>query len=253
MFYLFKVLTFFLNPFIWIIILLSFTLFSKKERKRKKLISIAFIMIVFFSNPWIIIQLLYPLHAPPMPMREKEHYEVGVVLGGITSYDKVNKAGHFNMSSDRFIQTALLYKTGHIKKIIASGGRNGMFLEDNFIEAAFIAKNLEDLGIPKQDIIIEGNSKNTQENAENTKKILDSLGANKTKTVLITSAFHIPRAEATFKSAGVNVRPYPCAFSILPSSVKFSAESLLPSTSAMDAWAGLFKELIGIAYIKMKN
>ncbi len=253
MFYLFKVLTFFLNPFIWIIILLSFTLFSKKEKNRKKLISIAFIMIVFFSNPWIIIQLQYPFHAPPMPMRENEHYDVGVVLGGITSYDKVNKAGHFNMSSDRFIQTALLYKKGHIKKIIASGGRNGMFLEDNFIEAAFIAKNLEDLGIAKQDIIIEGNSKNTQENAENTKKILDSLGANKTKTVLITSAFHIPRAEATFKIAGVNVRPYPCAFSILPSSVKFSAESLLPSVSAMNAWAGLFKELIGLAVIKMKS
>jgi tetratricopeptide (TPR) repeat protein len=90
-------------------------------------------------------------------------------------------------------------------------------------------------------------------NQENTKKILDSLGANKTKTVLITSAFHIPRAEATFKSAGVNVRPYPCAFSILPSSVKFSAESLLPSTSAMDGWAGLFKELIGLAVIKMKG
>ena len=127
-----------------------------------------------------------------------------------------------------------------------------MFLEDNFIEAAFIAKNLEDLGIPKQDIIIEGNSKNTQENAENTKKILDSLGANKTKTVLITSSFHIPRAEATFKIAGVNVRSYPCAFSMLPSSLKFSAESLLPSASAMDAWGGLFKELIGLAYIKMK-
>ena len=210
-------------------------------------------MIVFFSNPWLIIQLQYPFHAPPMPMETNERYEVGVVLGGITSYDRVNKAGHFNMSSDRFIQTALLYKTGHIKKIIASGGRNGMFLEDNFREAEFIAKNLEDLGIPKEDIIIEGNSKNTEENAKNSRKIVDSIGLNKTKTVLITSAFHIPRAKATFEMAGIQVRPYPCAFSILPSSLKFSAESLLPSTSAMDAWAGLFKELIGIAYIKMKN
>jgi hypothetical protein len=40
---------------------------------------------------------------------------------------------------------------------------------------------------------------------------------------------------------------------MLPSSVKFSAESLLPSTSAIDAWGGLFKELIGLAVIKMKN
>jgi uncharacterized SAM-binding protein YcdF (DUF218 family) len=104
-----------------------------------------------------------------MPMEANEKYEIGVLLGGITSYDRVNKAGHFNMSSDRFIQTALLYKTGHIKKIIASGGRNGMFLEDNFREAEFIAKNLVDLGIPKEDILIEGNSKTTHDNAENTR------------------------------------------------------------------------------------
>ena len=253
MFYLIKVLTFFLNPFIWIIAILSFAIFSKNEKKRKKLISIAFVMIVFFSNPWIIIQLQYPLHAPPMPMKANEKYEIGVLLGGITSYDRVNKAGHFNMSSDRFIQAALLYKTGHIKKIIASGGRNGMFLEDNFREAEFIAKNLVDLGIPKEDILIEGNSKNTKENAENTRKILDSIGIINTKIVLITSAFHITRAKATFELAGIQVRPYPCAFSMLPSSVKFSAESLLPSTSAIDAWGGLFKELIGLAVIKIKN
>jgi uncharacterized SAM-binding protein YcdF (DUF218 family) len=253
MFYIYKVLTFFLNPFIWIIALLSFAIFSKNEMKRKKLMSIALVMIVFFSNPWIIIQLQYPLHAPPMPMEANEKYEIGVLLGGITSYDRVNKAGHFNMSSDRFIQTALLYKTGHIKKIIASGGRNGMFLEDNFREAEFIAKNLVDLGIPKEDILIEGNSKNTQENAENTRKILDSIGTINTKIVLITSAFHIPRAKTTFELEGIQVRPYPCAFSMLPSSVKFSSESLLPSTSAMDAWGGLFKELLGLAYIKMKN
>lgn len=253
MFYVTKVLTFFLHPFIWIIGLLAFIAFSKKGKQKKNQLYLLLAMVVFFSNPWIIIQLQYPFHAPPMPMKANEKYEIGVLLGGITSYDRVNKAGHFNMSSDRFIQTALLYKTGRIKKIIASGGRNGMFLEDNFIEAEFIAKNLVDLGIPKQDIIIEGNSKNTQENAANTKKILDSLGAIKTKIVLITSAFHIPRAEVTFKNAGVNVRPYPCAFSMLPSSVKFSAESLLPSLSAMDAWGGLFKELIGLAVIKMKS
>ena len=253
MFYVTKVLTFFLHPFIWIIGLLAFITFSKKNKRTKNQLYLLFAMVVFFSNPWIIIQLQYPFHAPPMPMKANEKYEIGIVLGGFTSYDRVNKAGHFNMSSDRFIQTALLYKTGRIKKIITSGGRNGMFLEDNFIEAEFIAKNLADLGIPKQDIIIEGNSKNTQENAANTKKILDSLGAIKTKIVLITSAFHIQRAEVTFKNAGVNVRPYPCAFSMLPSSVKFSAESLLPSLSAMDAWGGLLKELIGLAYIRMKN
>lgn len=185
-------------------------------------------------------------------MEINEHYEIGVVLGGMAGYDRVIKEGHFNMSSDRFIQTALLYKKGHIKKIIVSGGQNGFFKEDNFVEAEFIAKNLIDLGIPKDDIYIEGQSKNTEENAAFTLKILKGINNNKGKVVLITSAFHMQRAKSTFETAGISVRPFPCAFSILPSSIKFNLESLIPSSGVMDAWGGFFKEMIGKIYIQIK-
>lgn len=228
-----------------------FILLVKNEKLKKKLGYILFGMVLFFSNPWILNNLQYPFHSPPMPMMANEKYEMGIVLGGMTSYDRVNKEGHFNMSSDRFIQTALLYKKGHIKKIIASGGQNGMFKEDNFVEAEFVAKNLVDLGIPKEDIIIEGKSKNTIENAAFALKYLQSSGIKYSKVVLITSAFHMPRAVETFKQAGIDVRPYPCAFSILPSSIEFGPASLLPSSCTMDAWGGFFKEILGRLYLKL--
>ena len=157
------------------------------------------------------------------------------------------------MSSDRFIQTALLYKKGHIKKIIASGGQNGMFLEDNFMEADFVAQNLMALGIPAEDIWIENQSKNTMENARFSKQIMDSNGGLKTKAVLITSAFHIPRATLSFEQAGIAIRPYPCAFSILPSATRFSAVNMIPVSWAMDSWGGFFREMIGITYLKLKG
>lgn len=157
------------------------------------------------------------------------------------------------MSSDRFIQTALLYKKGHIKKIIASGGQNGMFLEDNFMEADFVAQNLMALGIPAEDIWIENQSKNTMENARFSKQIMDSNGGLKTKAVLITSSFHIPRAALSFEQAGIAVRPYPCAFSILPSATRFSAVNMIPVSWAMDSWGGFFREMIGITYLKLKG
>ena len=182
-------------------------------------------------------------------MNANERYEVGIVLGGYTSYDKVNKAGHFNMSSDRFIQGAWLYKKGFIKKIIVSGGQNGFNNEDDFVEAEFVASILKDLGVPSSDIFIEGNSRNTIENAAFSYKILDSLGLKKNKVVLITSAFHMPRAKETFEKAGFNVRPYPCAFSILPSSIRFSIDSIIPAAWAFDAWGGFLKEMVGRAYL----
>lgn len=253
MFIIGKILQFFLSPFVWIFILVILTALARNEKKRIKLAGITLAALLFFTNPWLINNLQYPMHAPPMPMAANEHYDIGIVLGGMTSYDRVNKQGHFNMSSDRFIQTALLYKKGQIKKIIASGGQNGMFSEDDFMEADFVAKNLMDLGIPAEDIWIENQSKNTVENARFSRQIIDRNGGLKTKAVLITSAFHIPRATLTFEQAGIAVRPYPCAFSILPSATRFSAASLIPASWAMDSWGGFFRELIGTTYLKLKG
>jgi uncharacterized SAM-binding protein YcdF (DUF218 family) len=253
MFIIGKILQFFLSPFVWIFILIILTALARTENKRKKLAAITLAALLLFTNPWLINNLQYPFHAPPMPMTENEKYDVGIVLGGMTSYDKVNKQGHFNMSSDRFIQTALLYKKGHIKKIIASGGQNGMFNEDNFMEADFVAQNLMDLGIPEEDIWIENQSKNTIENALFSKKIIDRNGGLKTKAVLITSAFHIPRAKLTFEQAGIMVRPYPCAFSMSPAAIQFSAANMIPASWAMDGWGGFFRERIGTIYLKLKG
>jgi uncharacterized SAM-binding protein YcdF (DUF218 family) len=249
MFIITKIIGFILNPFLWIIALSVVALYQRQHKTRKKLYAIVLFMMLFFSNPWLITILQYPFHTPPMPMNASERYEVGIVLGGYTSYDKVNKAGYFNMSSDRFIQGAWLYKKGFIKKIIVSGGQNGFTNEDDFIEAEFVASILKDLGVPSSDIFIEGNSRNTIENAAFSYKILDSLGLKKNKVVLITSAFHMPRAKETFEKAGFNVRPYPCAFSILPSSIRFSVDSIIPAAWAFDAWGGLLKEMVGRAYL----
>lgn len=252
MFILSKIFGFFLNPFYWILILMVYLMFQKNEKKRKPIVRWIFILTLFFSNPWLITNLQYPFHAPPMPMTSNEQYKYGILLGGMVSYDKSNKKGFFNMSSDRFIETALLYKQGHIKKIVASGGQNGMFSEDDFVEAKFIAQNLIDLGIPKEDIIVEDSSRNTKENASYSKKLMQIDGWKNEKVVLITSAFHIPRAVETFKKEGIDVRPFPCAFSILPSDIKIGGPSFIPATWAFDAWGNFFKELIGRAYLKIK-
>ena len=187
-----------------------------------------------------------------MPMEKNERYELGIVLGGMTRYDPVSKKGYFNMSSDRFIQTALLYKKGHIKKIMVCGGQNGFIRYKNFTEAGFVAQNLMDLGIPATDILIEDRSKTTLENAAFAKEIIDATGGLKGKAVLVTSSFHIPRAVETFEETGIAVRPYPCAFSILPSSIRPGIEDLIPDAGVMGSWSGLIKELVGRLYLKIK-
>lgn len=247
-----KIVSFFLSPFVWVCLLLLIALMTNNTKKKKRLNVAAVLFLLVFSNGWLLTVLQSRFHAEPMPMKAGEKYTYGIVLGGMARYDEVNKQGYFNMSSDRFIQTALLYKQGYIEKIIVSGGPNGMEMKDNFREADFLAKNLVDLGIPAADILIENGSRNTVENARFTKRVLDSVGGTRSKAVLITSSFHIPRAVKTFELEGIAVRPYPCAFSILPSHLVFDAGSLLPSAGALDAWGGFFKELLGRFYLNIR-
>lgn len=246
-----KILSSFLSPFVWTMALLVAALLAKHPKKRNRISIAAFLLLLLFSNGWLLTVLQARFHAQPMPMSVHEKYTYGIVLGGMARYDETSKQGYFNMSSDRFIQTALLYKKGHIQKIIVSGGPNGTETKDDFREADFLAKNLVDLGIPPDAILVENTSRNTIENARFTKRILDSVGGDYTKSVLITSAFHIPRAVKTFEMEGIAVRPYPCAFSILPSHLVFDAGSLLPAAGVLDAWGGFFKEMLGRAYLSI--
>lgn len=253
MFIISKIISIFFSPFLWILVLLILAYRTKHEKKRKKLLGYTLVIVLLFSNPLLINWVQYPLHAPPMPMKKNESYSLGIVLGGMTRYDPVGKKGYFNMSSDRFIQTALLYKQGHIRKILACGGQNGLIRYKNFTEAGFIAQNLIALGIPAADILIEDQSKTTAENAAFAKKIIDSTGVLNGKAVLITSSFHIPRATETFEAAGIPVRPYPCAFSILPSSIKPGIEDMIPDPGALGSWSGVIKELMGRLYLRIRT
>lgn len=116
MFIISKIISIFFSPFLWLFILLIVALRSKLRKKEKKILSIAIVIAIVFSNSLIFNLAQYPFHAPPMPMAKNEQYELGIVLGGMARYDPVSRKAYFNISSDRFIQTALLYKKGHIKK-----------------------------------------------------------------------------------------------------------------------------------------
>jgi uncharacterized SAM-binding protein YcdF (DUF218 family) len=253
MFWLGKAIGTLLHPLLWIIFLIGLSIFTKQAKRKTTFLITAFIVSLFFSNIWIISNLMAPFHDPPQPMKVGEVYEIGIVLGGITSYDRTTKEGYFNISSDRFIQTALLYKKGNIKKILVSGGQNGILKEDDFSESAFIKSKLIDLGIPEQDILIEELSRNTIENAKFCKQVLQQTNLDNNTIVLITSAFHMQRAKYIFEQEGFKIRVYPCALSILPGANSFKVHYMIPSTKAMDWWQTFFKEIAGRAYFAISN
>lgn len=248
MFFIFsKILYCLILPITWIVLLVLWIWLTKKPKLRKRLIIVAVTIAVIFTNPFLFRITMMQLQAPKVKLPDGKSYDAGVILGGLSGYDKYNN-GFFGSNADRFIQTANLYHRGIIKKIIISGG-NGTLDKDVLPEAIFLREQFLENGVQDSAIIMETRSRNTYENAVFAKEISDSLHLQQ-PLVLITSAFHMWRSMRTFEKAGLNCIPYPCDYKIVPQKVGIQ-NTFLPDISLLYRWSTNIKELIGLAVYKL--
>ena len=132
MFVVLKLLLHLFQPLWWIIFLFSYALLAKQAWRKKLALRTGFAFLLFFTNPFVIGRLLSAYELDPVQLAPTQKFETGIVLGGFASYSAIDKHGFFNTSSDRFIQTALLYKRGHIQNIIVAAGYNSYIAKDYF-------------------------------------------------------------------------------------------------------------------------
>src|SRR4030095_476744 len=246
MFILSKILLFLLNPLFWICVALLLSWLIKKPVWKKRLRITAIVLLLLFSNPFLINKVLTAYETPKHNIADSEKYVVGILLGGFVGFD-ANGEGYFNEASERIIQCLRLYKTGHIQKILMSGG-SGTLLRQEYRKADFTKDQLIKMGVNPADIVIDRNSRNTYENAVYREQILDSMGI-AGPYLLITSAWHMPRAAAVFKKAGLSIQPFPCDYK--HSITSDPEDFIVPSAAAMGRWSIVVKEWIGILVYKL--
>ncbi len=203
-----KILTFLLSPLVWFFILILWSLKTKIDKRKRRLQITAIAILYIFSNPFIIDEMARSLEpVTPDYYLMSSKYDVAIVLGGIGRVDERQKRFDFLFSGDRLFQTIELYHLGRVKKILFSGGSGSLTFPDHK-EGIYIKKYLNNIHIADSNLIIESESRNTYENAVFSKKILDSSKFNGS-VLLVTSAYHMPRAIACFKKAGFkNITPY---------------------------------------------
>jgi uncharacterized SAM-binding protein YcdF (DUF218 family) len=98
-------------------------------------------------------------------------------------------------SAGRVWHAAALHRAGKAKWIfVAAGNQPGS--GEQQVEADAVAEMLVTLGVPREAIHLERESRNTRENAANVKKLVEAAGAK--RVLLVTSAQHMPRALQTF-------------------------------------------------------
>jgi uncharacterized SAM-binding protein YcdF (DUF218 family) len=131
-----------------------------------------------------------------------------VVLGGAISANvsAARDAVALNEAAERITVTVELARRYPDARIIFAGG-NSNLIEDGPMEAAIAVREFEALGIPHDRITAEEQSRNTIENA-----VFSRLIANPKpdeRWLLVTSAYHMPRAIGVFRAAGFPIEAYP--------------------------------------------
>jgi uncharacterized SAM-binding protein YcdF (DUF218 family) len=131
-----------------------------------------------------------------------------VVLGGAISPDVSAARGAVALdeAAERLTVTAELARRYPNARIVLAGGSSALVFPEG-AEAAFAVRELEALGVAHDRITAEEQSRNTIENAVFSRLIANPKPGE--RWLLVTSAYHMPRAMAVFRAAGFAVEAYP--------------------------------------------
>jgi len=246
LFWLKKFVSFWMMPLPFCLTLLvigTCYLFSPRlSRLGRKLVAMAVLLLLLFSNKFISGSLVQPLERlyPPMP----ELAMGGPLPPGLAAcrYIAVLGGGHGNVPG--FSATNKL--SGSARARLVEGVRLARFLPQarlivsgpgspgNPSHGAVLAQAAVSLGIDRNRIIIVDTAHDTEDESQAVKAIVGAA-----PTALVTSAWHMRRAAGLFRHAGVAVLPCPADYLSQPfghfgrGDLGWDTESLNRSTSAV--------------------
>ena len=131
-----------------------------------------------------------------------------VTLGGGATADVAAARDEpaLNEAAERITAVVELARRYPAARIIYSGG-NASLTSAEGNEAAAALALFERLGLVQGRVIAEDKSRNTVENAQFSKQL--AMPKPGERWLLVTSAYHMPRAMGVFRRAGFPVEPYP--------------------------------------------
>lgn len=251
----YKALKYLLYPLSWILIagllaLLTACLsVSPGRRTWVRRCSFLTVLLLFLTATPILSSMYIALleaQYPPFQATSTSKVDAVVVLAGgvfqkgsLRPTDEVSDA-----SRQRTGCGAGLWQQNLAPKLLLTGGDATVF-RTGLMESHEMKRWALRLGVPESEILIEENSRTTYENAVQTKAMLGSG-----RILLVTAAYHLPRAVRLFEKQGFVVTPFPCGFEsqhtpqqaweqatlfdFLP-----TAKALLITTQAVDEVAGI--------------
>lgn len=166
-----------------------------------------------------------------------------IVLGGAVDEGVARARDQvaLNDAAERMTEGAALARLYPEARLVFSGGSSAL-IDDTAKEADVARRLWRELGVPESQTLFEDRSRNTYENALFTKELIDPK--NGERWLLVTSAFHMPRAVGIFRALGIEVEAFPVDYRTFGDARDFrppgdGARAILNFETAAREWTGL--------------
>ena len=246
-----KILSALSYPLGLVFLLALFAWILPRSKMASLLKVVSFSVLIITSNPmaarWLVqsLEKQYPQRA----FSEINTHDAILVLGGglrLPITPALNT--QIGAGSDRYWHAARLYRAGKANTIIVSGGN--VFAQPGYQgEAYYAARLLQSWGVPKAAIIAESSSRNTAQNISASTEFLKTNAI--ASVLLVTSAYHMPRALSAFNQLPIRVTP--ASADILIRDI-FSPPIMdwIPSASALGLTTLAVHEYYGVWFADLK-
>jgi uncharacterized SAM-binding protein YcdF (DUF218 family) len=235
-----------------IVLGLVLLVFSRKQMTGKLFVVLGMVVLVMCGYEGVSGRILHTLEAqyPPLQVAELMPYKNGgigprsvkwvVVLASGVAGDPTLpiqlQISHY--SRVRLMEGIRLHRLLPGSKIILTGGIGF----DGPPEATTLSRVAEELGVAKSDMILEVESRDTKDHPLYVRHIVKEE-----PFILVTSAFHMPRAMRLFVKQGLAPIPAPAGH-WKPAKEFWSPENLFPSASGLRLAELAYHEYMGLTW-----
>lgn len=243
MLFLNKLLPIFVLPLGWVMGLLVFALVRKKWWP----VVVAMMILVVASLPATGSRLIGWLESfyPALPVAETGPADAIVVLGGVLGPKaQPGYLTNWAESSERYDGGMALWRAGRAKTLVFTGARmpwgKRPTLEGDDLRVIAISQ-----GVPAEQILVTREISNTRDEARAVAEMMKAHGWK--KVIVVTTAWHMPRAARVFRNAGVDLIPFPVDFRS-DGARALVAVDFLPKSEALQMTETALRECYGFVF-----
>jgi len=226
-------------------------LFLSLATRRRRYVAAAALLMLGLSNRYVVDRLIefangHTVHSDPSTMPKAQAI---VVLG--EGREVAPGEAHYSewIDGDRFWGGVDLYGSGRAPLLVFTGG-TAPDLPNAPLEGQVLKLYAQRAGVRANDILVSDRAYTTEEEAAAVRRLFRPSGG-APSIILVTSAYHMPRAKLLFEHAGFTVVPYPVDFK-LDAQREFSPEDFIPQAHNFFKAEFVIREMEGRWFYQLK-